>query len=117
MTISTADLGLPELMPLKLCVSAAKMSTRERLMYVALRCLCHSLVPISRRRRCYLRSVLVHEGVLIGTIVAVIARASVILADTIVIGVTWARMHHQIKHVFDLKVRMKTGMVMLADGA
>lgn len=45
------------------------------------------------------------------------ARASAILADTIVIAVTWMRMHYQVKQVFDPNLRMRTGMVMLADGA
>ena len=49
-------------------------------------------------------------------LVSLVARVSVIVADTIVIAVTWVTLRHQVKEAFDLKMRSQTSTVMLADG-
>ena len=47
--------------------------------------------------------------------VATVARGSLIVADAIVIAVTWLTMRDQVKDTY-LNPHMKTSMIMLADG-
>lgn len=49
--------------------------------------------------------------------VSVLARGSMILADTVVIVATWITMRQQVQGSFDLKMKSSTSAVMLADGA
>ena len=48
--------------------------------------------------------------------VAVLTRGSLIVADAIVVAVTWTRMHGQVREVFALKMTLTASTVMLADG-
>ena len=51
-----------------------------------------------------------------GNVVHGVSRGCNILAEVIVIAVTWFRMRSQVKEVLDPKLRVKTSTVMLADG-
>ena len=50
------------------------------------------------------------------TSVSVLARVSVALADTMVIGVTWMTLRHQVKESHDLNMGSRVSAIMLADG-
>ena len=45
-----------------------------------------------------------------------VARVSVLVADTIVIGVTWIRLRQQVREFSGLKMGTRISAVMLADG-
>ena len=40
----------------------------------------------------------------------------VMIADVIVVGVTWLKMYHQVKDALNLKIGMSASRIMLADG-
>ena len=47
---------------------------------------------------------------------AIGARVPTILADTMVIAVTWIKMHQQVKEAFGLCLKVTTSTILLADG-
>ena len=49
-------------------------------------------------------------------LVSLVARVPVIMADTIVIIATWMTLQHQVKQGFNLTMRSRLSVVMLADG-
>ena len=49
-------------------------------------------------------------------LVSIVARVSVIVADTIVIVATWITLRHQVKESSDLNMGSRISATMLADG-
>ena len=50
-------------------------------------------------------------------VVVALTRGSAIIADTIVIAVTWSKMYRPVKQALGLSLPIKTSLVMLSDGA
>ena len=48
--------------------------------------------------------------------VATLTRISLILADIIVIAVTWIKMHKQARHTLSTRIGTTTSIIMLTDG-